>query len=295
MDKIKQEPKECHSTETNETSDNITESVKDEEKETEARKESEECCCVKAAMAKEQEKLVEIKEEQGASEAGEVNVEEKSYTPPLSTSSENKIEETPKRSTCTPPTALFSSLEESEHWVDQKMKVIIVTLRSDVDEESASNEEESDGNMQSLETSKKSASKEIKAEGILRSLEKEKEVLSGRQSISSEEVRETEFSPESSLDSRAQKEETAETSVCRMTAMPGVSKEPEVATSSDSSTAEKTGEAFCGSLKSAMDLASPDALRSLSSEEVFQAHQNLSELMSKVVESLRSRWQSPRH
>ena len=51
---------------------------------------------------------------------------------------------------------------------------------------------------------------------------------------------------------------------------------------------------FCDCLRSLKDLASPEVLRDLSSEEIFEAHQNLTEVMSVVVQALRGRWQSPR-
>ncbi|KAJ7390049.1 DNA-binding protein rif1 [Desmophyllum pertusum] len=53
-------------------------------------------------------------------------------------------------------------------------------------------------------------------------------------------------------------------------------------------------ETFCGCLRSLKDLASPDVLRDLSSEEIFEAHHNLTEIMSVVVQALKGRWQSPR-
>ena len=53
-------------------------------------------------------------------------------------------------------------------------------------------------------------------------------------------------------------------------------------------------EKFCDCLRSLKDLALPDVLRDLSSEEIFEAHHNLTEIMSVVVQALRSRWQSPR-
>lgn len=51
---------------------------------------------------------------------------------------------------------------------------------------------------------------------------------------------------------------------------------------------------FRDCLRSLKDLASPEVLRDLSSEEIFEAHQNLTEVMSVVVQALRGRWQSPR-
>ena len=51
---------------------------------------------------------------------------------------------------------------------------------------------------------------------------------------------------------------------------------------------------FCDCLRSLKDLASPEVLRDLTSEEIFEAHQNLTEVMSVVVQALRGRWQSPR-
>ena len=51
---------------------------------------------------------------------------------------------------------------------------------------------------------------------------------------------------------------------------------------------------FCDCLRSLKDLALPDVLRDLSSEEIFEAHHNLTEIMSVVVQALRGRWQSPR-
>lgn len=53
-------------------------------------------------------------------------------------------------------------------------------------------------------------------------------------------------------------------------------------------------ETFCGCLRSLKELASPEVLRDLSSEEIFEAHHNLTEVMSVVVQALRSRCQSPR-
>ena len=53
-------------------------------------------------------------------------------------------------------------------------------------------------------------------------------------------------------------------------------------------------ERFCDCLRSLKDLASPDVLRDLASEEIFEAHHNLTEIMSVVVQALRGRWQSPR-
>lgn len=53
-------------------------------------------------------------------------------------------------------------------------------------------------------------------------------------------------------------------------------------------------EKFCDCLRSLKDLALPDVLRDLSSEEIFEAHHNLTEIMSVVVQALRGRWQSPR-
>lgn len=50
---------------------------------------------------------------------------------------------------------------------------------------------------------------------------------------------------------------------------------------------------FRDCLRSLKDLASPEVLRDLSSEEIFEAHQNLTEVMSVVVQALRGRWQSP--
>ena len=54
-------------------------------------------------------------------------------------------------------------------------------------------------------------------------------------------------------------------------------------------------EKFCDCLRSLKDLAIPDVLRDLSSEEIFEAHHNLTEITSVVVQALRSRWQSPRN
>lgn len=51
---------------------------------------------------------------------------------------------------------------------------------------------------------------------------------------------------------------------------------------------------FCVSLRYLKDLALPDVLRDLSSEEIFEAHHNLTEITSVVVQALRGRWQSPR-
>ena len=51
---------------------------------------------------------------------------------------------------------------------------------------------------------------------------------------------------------------------------------------------------FCDCLRSLKDLASPEVLRDLSSEEIFEAHHNLTEITSVVVQALRGRWQSPR-
>ena len=51
---------------------------------------------------------------------------------------------------------------------------------------------------------------------------------------------------------------------------------------------------FCDCLRSLKELASPEVLRELSSEEIFEAHHNLTEVMSVVVQALRGRWQSPR-
>ncbi|KAL9968125.1 hypothetical protein ACROYT_G026458 [Oculina patagonica] len=53
-------------------------------------------------------------------------------------------------------------------------------------------------------------------------------------------------------------------------------------------------EKFRDCLRSLKDLALPDVLRDLSSEEIFEAHHNLTEIMSVVVQALRGRWQSPR-
>ena len=53
-------------------------------------------------------------------------------------------------------------------------------------------------------------------------------------------------------------------------------------------------EKFCECLRSLKDLALPDVLRDLSSEEIFEAHHNLTEITSVVVQALRGRWQSPR-
>ena len=53
-------------------------------------------------------------------------------------------------------------------------------------------------------------------------------------------------------------------------------------------------EKFCDCLRSLKDLALPDVLRDLSSEEIFEAHHNLTEITSVVVQALRGRWQSPR-
>ncbi|XP_048577728.1 telomere-associated protein RIF1-like isoform X2 [Nematostella vectensis] len=53
------------------------------------------------------------------------------------------------------------------------------------------------------------------------------------------------------------------------------------------------GKIFCTNLNSALGLASPEVLARLSSEEIFTAHQNLSELMSRVIDALKARWQSP--
>lgn len=53
-------------------------------------------------------------------------------------------------------------------------------------------------------------------------------------------------------------------------------------------------EKFCDCLRSLKDLESTDVLRDLSSEEIFEAHHNLTEIMSVVVQALRGRWQSPR-
>lgn len=51
---------------------------------------------------------------------------------------------------------------------------------------------------------------------------------------------------------------------------------------------------FRDCLRSLKDLASPEVLHDLSSEEIFEAHHNLTEVMSVVVQALRGRWQSPR-
>ena len=51
-------------------------------------------------------------------------------------------------------------------------------------------------------------------------------------------------------------------------------------------------EKFCEHLHSLKNLASPDVLHGLSSEEIFEAHHTLSEVMSLVVQALRSRWHS---
>ena len=53
-------------------------------------------------------------------------------------------------------------------------------------------------------------------------------------------------------------------------------------------------ETFCDCLRSLKELASPEVLRNLSSEEIFRAHHNLTEVMSVVVQALKGRWQSPR-
>lgn len=53
-------------------------------------------------------------------------------------------------------------------------------------------------------------------------------------------------------------------------------------------------EKFCDCLRSLKDLASPEVLRELSSEEIFEAHHNLSQITTVVVQALRGRWQSPR-
>lgn len=53
-------------------------------------------------------------------------------------------------------------------------------------------------------------------------------------------------------------------------------------------------EKFCDCLRSLKALALPDVLRDLSSEEIFEAHHNLTEITSVVVQALRGRWQSPR-
>ena len=53
-------------------------------------------------------------------------------------------------------------------------------------------------------------------------------------------------------------------------------------------------EKFCDCLRSLKELASPEVLQNLSSEEIFEAHHNLTEVMSVVVQALRGRWQSPR-
>ena len=53
-------------------------------------------------------------------------------------------------------------------------------------------------------------------------------------------------------------------------------------------------EKFRDCLRSLNELASPEVLRNLSSEEIFEAHHNLTEVMSVVVQALRGRWQSPR-
>ena len=51
---------------------------------------------------------------------------------------------------------------------------------------------------------------------------------------------------------------------------------------------------FCDCLRALKELASPEVLRELSSEEIFEAHHNLTEVMSVVVQALRGRWHSPR-
>ena len=53
-------------------------------------------------------------------------------------------------------------------------------------------------------------------------------------------------------------------------------------------------ERFCNCLRSLKDLASPDVLQALSSEEIFEAHHSLTDVTSVVVQALRGRWQSPR-
>lgn len=53
-------------------------------------------------------------------------------------------------------------------------------------------------------------------------------------------------------------------------------------------------ERFCNCLSSLKDLALPDVLQTLSSEEIFEAHHSLTEIMSVVVQALKGRWQSPR-
>ncbi|XP_022791524.1 telomere-associated protein RIF1-like isoform X3 [Stylophora pistillata] len=53
-------------------------------------------------------------------------------------------------------------------------------------------------------------------------------------------------------------------------------------------------ERFCNCLSSLKDLALPDVLQTLSSEEIFEAHHSLTEIISVVVQALKGRWQSPR-
>ena len=68
-------------------------------------------------------------------------------------------------------------------------------------------------------------------------------------------------------------------------------------TESNSGTTEEgrsDKEQFCDCLRSLKDLASPEVLRELSSEEIFEAHHNLSQITTVVVQALRGRWQSPR-
>ena len=62
----------------------------------------------------------------------------------------------------------------------------------------------------------------------------------------------------------------------------------------DSGDADSDKERFCNCLRSLKDLASPDVLQALSSEEIFEAHHSLTDVTSVVVQALRGRWQSPR-
>jgi hypothetical protein len=50
---------------------------------------------------------------------------------------------------------------------------------------------------------------------------------------------------------------------------------------------------FCQSLNSILDTATPEVLARLSNEEIFVAHKNLTELMSRVVTALQEKWQAP--
>ena len=190
--------------------------------------------------------------------------EEKSYTPPLSTNAAENLgaeiqsAETPKRIPGRQPTLFASRLKACGQSTSQD--------REEVREQSERPTDEA------LLCSEESSHPAEAKEGL------EETQL---------ECADFEPLPRPSLDSEVRDEDQTEGGSAVST--PESRKGPE-----SSSTSKASGEQFCETLNSALLLASSDTLESLSSDNIFRAHQTLTELMNKVGSALRSKSRSPK-